>query len=83
MGLPELLLQTGILALKILILMLWLQSKLSYVQFLVAGMALVLVAFMLDFTTQETPGQPWDRQTNNTRPGASQTHRKVTFIVPD
>ena len=48
--LAELVLRTGILTLKVLILMLWLQSKLSPTQFLTSGAALVLVAFFLDLS---------------------------------
>lgn len=46
--LGELVLRTGILALKVLIPMLWLQSKLSPAQFLVGGAVLVLVVFFFD-----------------------------------
>ncbi len=46
--LAELVLTTGILMLKVLIPMLWLQSQISPTQFLIGGAALVLVAFFLD-----------------------------------
>jgi hypothetical protein len=50
--LAELLLKTGILAVKILVPMLWLQSKLSPLQFLIGGAALVLVVFFFDLPPQ-------------------------------
>ena len=52
----EILLKTSILALKILIPMLWLQSKLSPVQFLIGGTALILVAFLLDSSRLQNAG---------------------------
>ncbi|KAK4236382.1 hypothetical protein C8A03DRAFT_35721 [Achaetomium macrosporum] len=55
--LTELLLRTGILALKVLIPMLWLQSKLSPLQFLVGGAALVLAAFIFDSSPSQDPGR--------------------------
>ncbi len=48
--LAELVLRTGILALKVLMPMLWLQSKLSPFQFLVGGAALVLVVCFIDLS---------------------------------
>lgn len=52
----EMLLKTGILAIKILIPMLWLQSKLSPVQFFIGGTALVLVACLLDSSPPHRAG---------------------------
>jgi hypothetical protein len=47
-SLVELLLKTGISAFKVLVPLLWLQSRLSSIQFLVAGSFLVLAAFLAD-----------------------------------
>lgn len=46
--LAELVLKSGISALKVLIPLLWLESRLSPTQFLVAGAALVLATFLFD-----------------------------------
>lgn len=52
--LTELLLRTGILALKILIPMIWLRSKLSPIQFLIGGTAFVLTALLFDSRRPKT-----------------------------
>jgi hypothetical protein len=46
-SLTELILKTGILALKVLIPMLWLQSKLSPIQFLIGGHGIAARCFPL------------------------------------
>jgi hypothetical protein len=71
--LTELLLRTGILALKVLIPMIWLQSKLSPTQFLIGGTVLVLTAFLFDFSpTQDSGYQPSMRASKQSpRPGES------------
>jgi hypothetical protein len=65
--LTELLLRTGILALKALVPMLWLQTKLSPLQFLVGGAALVLAAFLYD---------------SSPSPNSSRARRTVRFSDP-
>jgi len=53
--LAELLLSTVILTLKILIPMLWLQSKLSPIQFFISSAALVLFVFFFDLASRGSP----------------------------
>jgi hypothetical protein len=60
-SLTELILRTRILALKVLIPMLWLQSKLSPIQFLIGGTALLLVVFLFD-TSSSRDHQPGPSQ---------------------
>ena len=64
-SLTELLLRTGILALKVLIPMLWLQSKLSPVQLFIAGTALIFAAFLFDFLPAQDAGRPPSMQSDN------------------
>ncbi|KAK3900017.1 hypothetical protein C8A05DRAFT_36354 [Staphylotrichum tortipilum] len=74
--LPDLLLHTGILILKILTPMLWLQSKLSPLQFLIGGAALILATLLLD------PQLP--RQDPDPMPaGGRNTPRSMTTEPPD
>ncbi len=65
--LAELALRTGILTLKVLIPMLWLQSKVSPTQFLIGSAALVLVAFFLDLSPPQGAAPP--RQAQHRRNG--------------
>ncbi|KAK3293126.1 uncharacterized protein B0H64DRAFT_206344 [Chaetomium fimeti] len=74
--LTELFLRTGILALKVLIPMIWLQSKLSPIQFLIGGTVLVLVAFLFDFSPTQDSGSPSSVRPSNLRyPGRVESPR--------
>lgn len=65
--LAELFLKTVILALKVLIPMIWLRSKLSPIQFIIGGTALVLAAFLFYFSPTQDSGCPPSMRPSNLR----------------
>jgi len=72
--LAELLLSTVILTLKILIPMLWLQSKLSPIQFFISSAALVLLVFFFDLPPR---GSPSPRRAIHPRAAGPASSRKM------